>query len=459
MIRASKITLGTNLTGIHGTGTRAHYAKISFNTAATPFHGYTLYDENFNHILNLGRINTVNQYGPPHLVILNDSTYCQGSQIMGAMGNFTATQQSASSSSFTLSGCTNTSQIGAGNMDIYSDGTCSVANHRSDGSAMTKMYGALNIINSDHTNKRILYILKSGVIKAFDKLYGSPHSASYPYPGTSSYTVTSLDSSMRGSASYHLNRKELVILSFVSSSGSYNIFHFANVDFDTYPDPNIALNRPEVVRTNSSLTIPNWSVNNAESYYNLKPVITDNGTIYVSVFFTSTAFRLYSVTRNGSNAVTAGLIATLSATTSYGIEQGDGYGQRQITSRDGTSVALFCPYYYYGCGVLCYMINKTNNTYTSYSNADASSGTMVLPFKDNGWAFYYAGNGYSSNYTGAYINTIFEKAYTGGFTNIMSTSGGKLFPYFTGPNTTNYPGLVQVTDYDLIQSNKHGAKL
>lgn len=438
--------------GTTGTGRRAYYAMLSYNTSST-WYGYALYDSNWRPHVAIGQPNSsLNIYGAPQVVNYTDSTYSSG----GAYSyNSSATQTTPSSNSTSsYNNATNAcGEFGNAMVDVYSDGTAGTQG-RTSGSWNQKFYLNRYAINSDHSNKRIVYLLFSGKIQACDRLYGSYN---YPMQGTSAYTVTSLNSSMRGSASYHYARKELTILSYSSSGGAYNVITFQNVDFNLYPDPNVALARPEVVRVNSTVSMSsNWNVNNNESYYNLKPIVTDNGKVYVSVFFTSNSLTLYEFTRSGTSAITATYVTAQSTTTSYGIEQGVYYGQCQLTSRDGTSVATYCPYYYYGSGIKSYIIDKTNNTYTSYSYDDTSNGHHIVPYQNSGWQYIYAGNVYASNYTGAYVAATYERQTAGG--TYAQTGSTMYFPHFTGPNTTNYPGYTQVTDYMLLPFNNYGPK-
>jgi hypothetical protein len=164
---------------------------------------------------------------------------------------------------------------------------------------------------------------------------------------------------------------------------------------------------------------------------------------------------LYRFTRSGTAAITATYTAGMSTTTSYGREQGVPHGQRMITSRDGTSVATFCPYYYYHCGIKCFMIDKTNNTYSTYANNNTTYGIQCVPYGDSSWNFWYAANGYASNYSGAYTQSQYIKQSTGGF---AAQNGAYFVPYWTGPNTTNYPGFTQVVDYAVLPSHVLGAK-
>lgn len=428
--------------GMTGSGKRSYYAMLSYNTSST-WYGAAWFNQNFGPAINVGRQDTFTNWGPMNISYSGDSTYQFGSGLYQGAG---ASQSSQSSSSTRYTQGTNMcGEFGNATIDAYSDGTLNPVTSRY-GSSSVKDYLNAHAINSDHSNRRIVYLLISGKVRAVDRLYGTYQ---YPMGNTADYTVSSLNSSMQGSASYNRSRQELTILSYSSSNGSYNVYTFANVDFDLYPNPNVALNRPEVVRTNSTVSMSsNWNSNDDESYYNLKPIVTNNGKVYVSVMFTSNNFTLYEFTRSGTSAVTGTYITQQSLTTSYGRGSGIAFGQRQITSRDGTSVATFCPYYYYGSGIRCYMIDKVNNTYTAYGYADSSYGHQILPWGDSGWVFIYAGNVYSSNYTGGYPNATYVRRSTGGFEQHGTSS--QYFQLFTGPNTTNYPGYTQAVDYVLL---------
>jgi hypothetical protein len=437
--------------GITGSGKRAYYSLCSYQTTNNS-PGVAFYGPNMNSVVNVGYESGYNNYGPSHITYINDSTNQVSACIFSPVVN-SVNPVSTNSGNY-LNGVNHGGEFGHALYDAYSDGTINNVNSRILDSSV-KHYLNSFAINSDHLNKRIVYILTSGVIRAVDRLYGSH---SYSMAGMTDFTVSSLTSSMQGSASYHRARKELTILSYASSGGSFNCFTYQNVDFDAYPSPSVALSRPEVVRVDATLSLAsNWQTNNNESYYNLKPITTDNGNVYVSVFFSSTGFYLYRFTRSGTSAITGTYIANQAVTTSYGRDQGIAFGQRQITSRDGTSVATFCPYYYYGSGVRCYMIDKTNNTYTAYGNADTTNGVQCIPYGDSSWMFYYAGNGYAGNYTGAYIISQYIKqgGASGGHVN---QNGCYYIPYWPVTNTTNYPGMGQVVDYMLLPSHLLGAK-
>ena len=450
-IRLSNLFSGGIDSGTGGTGRRVYYAMLSRNTTST-WHGGAFYDRDFGSIFNTGYPASYTSV-PSHIQYHDSSTHSNYEQFWNNVYSGTQSTASSSGTNNWVNSTNASGEFGNAMIDVYSDGTMAAASARYN-DTYVKHYLNAGAINSDHTNRRVVYILYSGVIRAVDRLYGSYNT---PMSGTADFSVASLNGSMYGSASYHRVRKELTILSYSSSGGAYNVFTFQNVDFDLYPDPNVALNRPEVVRVNSTVSLSsNWAVNNAESYYNLKPVVTDNGKVYVSVFFTSNNFTLYEFTRSGTSAITATYVTQLGTTTSYGFDQGSPYyGQRTIISRDGTTVATFCPYYYYGSGIRCFMIDKTNNTYATYSNNSSSAGIQTLPHSDSGWKFAFCSNGYAGNWTGNYILATYGRSPTGGF---QQTGTTQYFPYHTGPNTTNYPGFTQVVDYVLLPNNNYGPK-
>ena len=438
--------------GISGSGKRAYYALISYYNSGTA--GAAFYNEYFRDILNIGFAGAI---GSGYTLPQSPITYITNTtnQYVGQLfDGVTITQYIPSTSpDYFLSSTNACGEFGNAMIDAYSDGTISNILQRYNDMAVKHTLNAC-AINSDHSNRRIVYILIDGKVRAVDRLYGN---YALSMENASDFVVSSLNATMRGSASYHRKRKELTILSLVASGGSFNCFTYSNVDFDAYPDPYVALNRPEVTRTNATLSLATgWVVNNNESYYNLKPVTTDFGAVYVSVFFSGNNFSLYRFTRSGTSAITANRATTLGVTTSYGADQGVQYGQRTITSRDGTTVAAFCPYYYYGAGIACYMIDKTNNTYGSYQNNDTQFGSQIIPTGDSDWRFYYAANAYAGNYTGGYLFAYLMKQNAGGFTNVNGSA--QYLPYFPIPNTTNYPGMTQVVDYPMTPDNKYGPK-
>jgi hypothetical protein len=439
---------GNNKIGVNGSGKQVSYAMCSNNTSSGQG-GFVFFDEDFRLISAQGIPGAADSGASvPHNVFMSNNTMQYLASVFSG-ANGTENTTSSNGSNAYLSGVNASGEFGNAMISVYSDGTYENPSGMAN-NTYNKHYLNSYAINSDHSNKRNVYILNGGAINVIDKL-----SATYNYPkiDTSSYVISGLNTSMQGSASYNRARKELVIISNVTTSGSFNCYTYSNLDFDTYENPKLAFAAGGVARVDATLSLAaSWAVNNNEAYFNLKPILCDNGDVYVSVMFGSNSQKLYKFTRNGTAAITASMIVSQTLTTSYGLDQAFQFGQRQITSRDGTTVAVFCPYYYYGTGNSTFMINKTNATYMGYLNTGTGSGHQVLPYKNNGWAFVFTGNGYAGNAQGNYIAAIYLKSTdaAGSFSQIGAT---KYFPAHTYPNTTNYPGFTQVVDYNLLTQN------
>ena len=447
---------GNNKIGINGSGKQVAYAMCSYNTGQGSG-GFVFFDSEFRLVAaNTYTSNMVNNTAATSVPTFNymgsDSTQYMAQIFYNIQS--TSSYPSSSSTGYWLNATNSSGEFGNSGVFLYSDGTYESAYGMSANQG-NKQYLNAYAINSDHLNKRNGYILNNGAIRCIDKL--SP-TYNYSKVGTSDFTVSSLNTSMQGSASYNRVRKEMVILSYSASGGSFNVITYTNLDLDANESPATAFAAATRVDSTVSLS-SSWSTNNNESYYNLKPILCNDGQVFVSVMFTSTAQRLYKFTRSGTSAATGTLLDSNTLTTSYGLDQGFQYGQRQITSRDGTTVAVFCPYYYYGSGIGCFMVNKATANYTKYSNTDSGYGTQVLPYRDNGWVFIYCGNGYAGNYTGNYIIGTWVPSTSvtanAAFTQMGST---KYFPAHTFPNTTNYPGFTQVVDYNALVPSSRGFK-
>jgi hypothetical protein len=229
---------------------------------------------------------------------------------------------------------------------------------------------------------------------------------------------------------------------------------YNGIDFDKYPSPADAF--ANATRTDIAAFVIGtpWDANGAEAQYCLKPVLCDNGDIFVTVMHPPTRFAIYKIVLNaGLTAVSSTAFQTshfLSA--SYGAENGIQYGQRQIQSRDGGAVLSFCPYYYYGAGIYCWLIDKRKSTYvnpSAFNSTDSSCGYMPMPYGDDGFACYYAGNYYAGNVNGGYITGALQRNGAGNF---EQTGANIYLPYAPPPNTTNYPFMTQVVDYSMLDN-------
>jgi hypothetical protein len=264
---------------------------------------------------------------------------------------------------------------------------------------------------------------------------------------------------MKGSACYSKVRKELTILSWKTGT-TFDVFTYSGVDFDKYPSPYAALTATGVALVASTVLLQQVLSGSQESTCKVNPVVTNDGTVFVTGMNVSSKFWVDKFTRNGVTQITSANQAsqTLSSTC-YGLETGIAYGQRQISSRDGQAIACFCPYYYYGSGLIGYFIDKTNNTYTPLNSiADTGISYKMLPFKDSGFAVYQEGNVYPGNPTGHYFFTYERQDASGASPSaIRMTAYNRMLPYFPNSgNTTNYPALLQVVDYSMMIRDVNG---
>lgn len=426
---------------------RACYGVLSYNTSQG--NGGVIYLDKFFHVVKA--FNGINNY----IEQPQDHTYASGSNtgqnysqlFYGAAS--TASYPSSSGSASYINATPASGEFGNIGVDVFSNSTAVGAGNRSSNHVNNKHQLNQAYINSDHSNQRLVYILYNGMIRAVDRVDGD---FNYDAVGTSALTITGVNVTMRGSASYSLARKELVIFTYVSS-GVFDVMIFKGVDFDKYPSPHQALESGKYTLVTKRITLPSFTVANNESNYHPIPVLCDNGNIYLPVMFTSSSLSLYLVSRDvATDALTPSLVTTRVLTTSYGADQSYQYGQRAIQSRDGKAVVCFCTYYYYGAGIQSFVIDRKKSKYLStnvFAASDSNYGYSVVPYGDDGFAAYYCGNGYASNYTGAYVSGVVSR---NGADELFQASSTIYLPLFPYPNTTNYPALTQVSDYTLLNN-------
>lgn len=448
-------TSTTTDANLHGTPkrlptdvSRACYAMLSSNGSLG---GIVFMDKFFQTINSSTRYTSSTGSMTPgnYLNVGNDDISNSQSTFTPQVAN-TATQASSNGTNTYMNAVNTCGEFGQVMVDTFSNSTVSNTMVR-HGSWDNKHYLNLYFVNSDHNNKRIVYILNSNVFRAVDRINGS---YSYDRPGTMSYTLPDGNASMTGSASYNNVRKELVILKYINSSGQYQIITYKNIDFDLYPSPHLAFVANGVTKNvSATFTIPSWNVNNNESYYNIKPILCDDGSIFVSVMFSSSTLSLFRIVRNVDLTISSTTLqSSVGLTTSYGVDQGFYYGLRQMQSRDMNSVISFCPYYYYGCGLRSYIVNKRLSIFTQSSVLDSTSSaaaTQPLPYGDSGFTSWFCGNVYAGNPQGAYLTGSIDISPIGTFVQTSSTKYLTMFPL---PNTTNYPGMTQVTDFSLLDN-------
>lgn len=362
-----------------------------------------------------------------------------------------ATAPASSTTPSWLNATVSAGEFGNTMVDCFSNSTAVPVYSRSNDQQTKSLLNQM-FVDSDHSDRSLVYIQQGASISAVPRIdgvhnYSQRNSASFNI----SLTSGNINGAMVGSSSYNAIRKEFVCLGY-SSPGVFALISYTGVDFDKFPSPAVAFSQPGVVKIEKSVTLPSWIASGSESIYNLKPTLCDNGDIFITVMFPSSSFVIYRVIRDASNNPTAAVSVSKALTTSYGLDQGAWYGQRKIQARDGGAVLCFCAYYYYGSGVTTYIVDKRKSTIVEtslFDSASSSSGVMPIPYGDDGFSAYFAGNVYAGNPTGAYIQGTKERNGSGVLSN---TSGTFYLPYFPIPNTTNYPGFTQVVDYSLLNN-------
>jgi hypothetical protein len=95
-----------------------------------------------------------------------------------------------------------------------------------------------------------------------------------------------------------------------------------------------------------------------------------------------------------------------------------------------------------------YVIDKRNNSWAAgYQSTDGGIGFQPLKYRDDSFIIYYAGNGYAGNWTGSYF--VATTSTQAGAAPVTNQSYNWYLPNYTGPNTTNYPGMSEVWEYDF----------
>jgi hypothetical protein len=421
---------------------RACYAMLSNGTGATG--GIAFYDKYFHQVVpekNISGSTIASAEGNYQNAPSGDIQV--GTSLLGnAMPTGTAIGSGTTANS--LASTNSAGEFGNIMLDVFSNATAVPFYSRSINNI--KVLLNATFVDSDHAKRELVYILYGGVLRAVARVDGAP---TYDFHGTTGFTISGLNVNMRGSASYNVARRELVLLHNVSTN-SFTLITYQGVDFDAYPSPTEALTRSGVVRTDKAFVIPSWTVSNAESQYSAMPTLCNDGSVYVTTMFGSNSFSLYKITRDAALTPTIVLVASKVLTTSYGRDQGDPYGQRRIQSRNGTSVFCFCPYYYYGSGSSTFIIDKKLSTTVAsvlFDRNVTASGCQPVQYGDDGFSMFLNGNVYAGNFSGATMVGCFQR---NSLDALVLTSDAFYLPYFPIPNTTNYPGLTQVTDYSML---------
>ena len=432
---------------------QAAYAMLSYNTSTSAW-SYVFYNEDFGPVhINGYDTPLEKEYG--FQTGYNTDHGFWGAYVESGVGiPVTQGQASSNSNLYQINGTSAGGEFGFSGLSFWSNSKHPTSPGRGLSSHDTVVDLNAYVITSSHKNKRIAYTLKAGILRAVDRFLGVAHISLL---GTLKQDLSAIvGGTTYGNMDYNSNTKKLVCLQYISDSAgtaSYKLHVWDGIDFDINQSPAAAFADSNVAYNGGvNINVPNFTISDQEKY-NAHPVITDTGTVYFTIKYTSDSFKLYSIPVNTVlfNTV-ATLVQSLTTTTSYSLANSIGYQAKHSGSRDGSTVALYTQYYCVHSGVKLFLINRISGLTMFYSVDDTGYGFMVLPHKDNGWAVYYAGNAYASNFQGGYIVKIFSPSTDNQWQTV--NNGNVYLPYFPMPNTTNYPGLWQVADYFALQTER-----
>ncbi len=448
----SKINLGYG-----ATGNVAHYVMQTRNTS-TAGYGFVFFDQDFGTVAWGGNSYTNQTYQTvSHWQNWQSSTYTAESNIWN--GYQGSQSQVSSGSGRYLNSLQHSQWGGAPNVRSYSTGSIGSRLDNDSSNITTEMKA---VFNSDHTNRAIAYQFQNGKIKALQyDGFGSPNN-SLPYPNTQEWSVPSANSAMDGTASYNKSLKKLFVIRSWNSATEAIYNCYSNVDFDKYPSPYEAMEDSSVTVVTGTMTTSSANGSN-EAMYRMVPVLCDDGTVWCVTMHPHSGLLLWGRTAvpTSDGNFSATFIGQLNLTTRYGVESAGYYGRTMMETRDRTGVCVAAPYYYYGSGCMAFCLPKsgssTNHAYTTVSETSSSAGWQPMPWRDDGFCFYFAGNGYANNYNGSFVSYFMSPSAStsaGGFSTSGNNSNARIYlPYWGLPNTTNYPGMSKVTDYDHLKYN------
>lgn len=207
-----------------------------------------------------------------------------------------------------------------------------------------------------------------------------------------------------------------------------------------------------------------WSTSAAtsytESYASMRVVLGDNNVIGLYRMTPSNQANFATVTLNSAGTTaTVNNLGSLSATTSYGREQGSLYGSRSNITWDNEWAFCYSPYYYYGSGMNgVWFYTKNPSIYYTFADGSTSYGAAMLPFAENKWIYAYNADSNGGQLIGYAIMdpegvraTGMNNDGTNTAVSNGSSLGGKVirsaFNFDTGYTTTHYPCLVALTEW------------
>jgi hypothetical protein len=216
-----------------------------------------------------------------------------------------------------------------------------------------------------------------------------------------SHLISGLYGSSFCAGGYNEKTKTLVIISSPTTSSTT---HYGTI-FKSSKDLNSVKNIKEYFDNLTSTESFNHSLSIAQQH-DIVTVVGNNGFVGVSWNNQSQNTLMYEVYDCNVKGVATGQSArqhgtthtyTGSVTTSYGIAQGQSYYTKFNTTWDGTWGAIYCSYYYHGCGINSYIVNLENpKKFICMNSSRTGSGSLFMPMGRTGFGMFAAGNTDSS---------------------------------------------------------------
>jgi hypothetical protein len=201
----------------------------------------------------------------------------------------------------------------------------------------------------------------------------------------------------------------------------------------------------------------------AEPAYHMKITMGDNMVVgfsrfnhdgYAQLYGTYTIASTGSAGNSGTGTFSDSGV-NLANTTSYGIDQSETwYGQKHNITWDNQWMAVYSPYYYYGCGINCHVINTADPTkFFYFRNTDGSNGLAIVPFREDKFIGMYSVQ--NADGQGPYMYIVDPGSAAANFRRTDGTTlsySGDLQPYNIAYNyqfdthgsTTQYPHIVSM---------------
>jgi len=125
--------------------------------------------------------------------------------------------------------------------------------------------------------------------------------------------------------------------------------------------------------------------------------LDNNDRLTISWSYSNTHY-MYVVDLSGSGGNVSGANPdNIGNTTSYGPEQGLEYRPKIQTTWDGKWVAMYRPYYYYGCGYSVFFVSTEDSTrYFKANYTSSDGGGAFFPSGRTGFSYYWGTNSDSS---------------------------------------------------------------